>query len=105
VLLLNAVYLFGVAPYFEVMDGVLDYLNVVVLILLSMLQACYSGWVPNARLRYYNGTVFDCLLGLSFVLNFGFIVAIAVRPVTLRIKRAHWRYKNKAAALKKTQNS
>jgi hypothetical protein len=89
VLLLNAVYLFEATPYFEIMDGVLDYLNVVVLILLSMLQASFSGWVPDARLRYYNGTAFDCLLGLSFVLNFGFIVAIAVRPVTLQMKRAH----------------
>lgn len=101
VLLLNTVYLFETSPYFETMDGVPDYLNVVVLLLLSIIQATYSAWVSNATLRYYNGMAFDCLLGLSFVLNCGLILAAAVGPVILKVKRFLYRRKNKAAMKKK----
>jgi hypothetical protein len=101
VLLLNTVYLFGTTPYFDTMDSVPDYLNVVALLLLSILQATYSAWVPNATLRYYNGMAFVCLLSLNFVINCGLIGGAAARPVILRVKRALYRRKNKAVMKKK----
>ncbi len=101
VLLLNAVYLFETSPYYETMDSVPDYLNVIVLLLLSILKATYSAWVSNATLRYYNGMAFDCLLGLSFVMNCGLILGAAVKPVVLKVKQFLYRRKNKAAMKKK----
>ncbi len=83
------------------MDSVPDYINVVVLLLLSILQATYSAWVPNAIFRYYNGMAFDCLLCLSFVLNFGLIMGVAVKPAILRVKQFLYRRKKKAAIKKK----
>jgi hypothetical protein len=52
-------------------------------------------------MRYYNGMAFDCLLGLSFVLNFGFILGVAVKPAILRVKQFLYRRKIKAAVKKK----
>lgn len=100
-LLLNAAYLFETAPYLEIVDGIPDYLNVVALLILSILQASFSAWIADANQRYYNGMAFDCLLGLCFVCNLGYTLYIGTRPVVLRIKRAQWRCKNKAAMKKK----
>jgi hypothetical protein len=44
---------------------------------------------------------FDSLLGFSFLINFGLIVAIAVKPATLRVKQFLKRRKDKAAIKKK----
>lgn len=63
-LLVNAAYLFENAPYLEIIDGIPDYFNVIALLILSILQASFSTWVPDANERYYNGMAFDCLLGL-----------------------------------------
>ncbi len=103
VLLVNAVYLFETAPYFEPIDSIPDYFNMVVVILLSILQTTCSAWASNASIRYYNGMAFDCLLGLSFVMNFGFVVGIAVKPAILKVKQFLFRRKNKAAMKKKAE--
>lgn len=98
---MNAIYLFETAPYFEPMDSIPDYFNLVVVILLSILQATYSAWASNATIRYNNGMAFVCLLGFSFVMNFGFVVGIAVKPAILRAKQFLYRRKNRAAMKKK----
>lgn len=94
-LLLNAVYLFEATPYLDVGDGLPDYFNAVMLILIAIFLATFSGWVPDAHQRYYNGMAFDCLLGLSFVLNFGYSMSIALKSAVLHAKRALLRHKTK----------
>jgi hypothetical protein len=95
VLLLNTVYLFASGPYLNLNDGIPDYFNTVMLLLLSVWQITFSAWLPNCTQRYLNGLVFDCLIALSFILNLGYVSGIVLKQIILYAKRAQYRYKVK----------
>lgn len=100
-LVINTMYLFGFAPYYE--DGFADYMNTVFLLLIMTWQITYSQWISDPVQRNFNGMIYDGLFGLCFVINFGYVLVVSVNPIILHIKRAHFRYNKKKADKLKQQ--
>lgn len=84
---MNASYLFATMPYTDVLNGVPDYFNTVILLLASIMHVTFSAWIPDPSLRFYDGIGFDLLVGVCFLFNFGYVVYMASTPVVLHLKR------------------
>lgn len=102
IILLNSVFLFSATPYTEYKDSFPDKLNSLLLLLTSNFYASLlSAWIPTGSQRFQNGIYFDAFLGLALILNFSYVIGIAIRPVTLRLKRARVVFKRKAEQARK----
>ena len=92
----NSVYLFLIQPYNNLIDGVPDYMNNIIILIFATFQAgLLSQWISDSEQRFLNGICFDGFLGLCMVVNFGFVIVATSGSTVLRIKRAVFRFKNR----------
>ncbi|MFM7858239.1 MAG: hypothetical protein ACKO96_41555, partial [Flammeovirgaceae bacterium] len=66
----NSVYLFLLQPYTNLIDGVPDYMNNIIVLMFATFQAgLLSQWISDSKQRFLNGIFFDVFLALCMVVN------------------------------------
>ena len=92
----NSIYLFAVEPYLTPQEAIPDQLNNIILLIFAATQAgMLSLWIEDASQRFINGIYFDAFLGLCLVGNFAYVIWATSRGTVLRLKRVHYRCKNR----------
>ena len=71
---MNTLYLFTAKPYSDPSNATLDYVNCLFLLSACILTATYSPWNTETNERFLYGMIFDCLVGIQFLVNLVFVV-------------------------------